>query len=338
MSVFTLAQVGCGYWGPNLLRVFNEFSDARVKWLCDLKPGRLAWAHQRYPNLKITVDYREVLSDPEVSAVVIATEVTTHYDLARAALKAGKHIFVEKPLTNSNVSASALAREALRRRLTLGVGHVFLYHPAVRALREALVPSRLGRLRYVDLVRVNPGPPSPRHDVIWDMAPHDVALAIDLAGGIPTAVRATGVRNFNPQLDEAAFIELELPKGVLARIHVSWLSSRRIRRVEAYAERGSAFYDDIESFEKVRLVTPGEDTRVGAGKKDVKALYYGAGDIHIPALAPEEPLRAECADFLDAARRGRQPRSGPELGVSVVRVLEAAGRSAKAGGRSVRLA
>lgn len=330
---FTVAQVGCGYWGPNLLRVFSELGG--VKRLCDLSPGRLAWAKQRYPHLEVSQRYEDILEDPEVDAVVIATVVVTHYELARKALEAGKHVFVEKPLAHSAVEAQRLADLARKKHRALGVGHVFLYHPAFRTLKAELAAGKLGRPCYADFVRINPGPPAPKHDVIWDMAPHDAAMAIDL-GGKPRSVRALGRRYLNDKLDEAAFFDIEFDKGFVGRIHVSWLSSRRVRRVEVYGTAGSAFYDDVEPFEKLRLVSRGEDTRVGAKQGEAKSLYYAPGDIRIPALAPEEPLKAEAADFLAACREGRQPLSGPEIGVRVVRVLEAAAQSA-ATGKTVRL-
>lgn len=336
MRTITVAQIGCGYWGPNLLRVFSDLPGARLKWLCDKKPGRLEWAQEKYPNLLTTTEVKAVLSDPEIQAVIIATEVVTHHAIAAAALRAGKHVFVEKPLTNSSRQASQLVRLAKQKRRALGVGHVFLYHPAVRELRRRLVPGQLGRLRYVDMVRVNPGPPNPCHDVIWDMAPHDVAMALNLTQAAPVSVRATGLR-WTLGVDEAAFFEMRFPRGVLARIHVSWLSSRRIRRVEAYCENGAAFYDDCEPVDKLKIVLPGEDTRVGAGAYEKKNLYYGPGRTVVPRLPREEPLKNECADFLDAVRRGRNPDSDGELGVDVVRVLEAAARSAARGGKEIRL-
>lgn len=337
MKDITVAQVGCGYWGPNLLRVFHELSGVRVKWLCDLKSGRLDWAKERWRGLETTTEYARLVADPEVDAVVVATEVVTHAGLVEAALKAGKHVFVEKPLCNCSRTAEALAELAAGRKLTLAVGHVFVHHPAVRALRAELDSGRLGRLCYMDMVRINPGPPAPKHNVVWDMAPHDASIALRLAGAAPRAVRATGRRYLSRELDEAAFFEVDFEGPVLARIHVSWLSSRRIRRVEAYAEKGALFYDDVEPFEKVRIVSPGQDTRVGAAAGEAKTLYYGAGDIRIPALPPEEPLRRECADFIDAVRSGRAPESGAEMGVAVVRILEAACRSAEQGGREVKL-
>jgi len=336
MRTLALAQVGCGYWGPNLLRVFQGLEGSRLKWLCDKKPGRLAWARERYPGVKMTAELSDVLRDPEVEAVVIATEVVTHHAVAKAALLAGKHVFIEKPLAHSVREAKDLAKLAASKRRVLCVGHVFLYHPAFRAMREQVTPGRLGRLRYVDMVRINPGPPEPRHDVLWDMAPHDVAMALDLAAAAPLSVRATGLR-WTLKLNEAAFFEIRFPRGVLARIHVSWMSSRRIRRVEAYCEKGSVFYDDMEPVEKIKIVLPGEDTRVGAKSGEKKTLFYGPGETIVPVLPKEEPLKNECSDFLEAVRRGRRPYSGAELGVNVVRILEAAAKSAAAGGKEVAL-
>lgn len=335
MKTATLAQVGCGYWGPNLLRTFSSLPGARLKTLCDKKPGRLAWAREKYPGLLTTEDYAEVLADPEIDAVVVATEVVTHHALAKAALKAGKHVFVEKPLAHSAREALDLARTAKARRRVLGVGHVYLYHPAIAALRAALKSGRLGRVQYLDLARVNPGPPAPRHDVIWDLAPHEVSLALDLAGAKPVAVRATGLR-WGLNVDEAAFLEIRFAGGVAARVHASWRSHRKIRRCDVYASRGAAFFDETAAA-PLAFVFPGADNRVGAGKGFSGTFSYGAGRVETPALAGESPLTLECADFLAAVRRGGAPRSGAALGVAVVRVLEAAARSAASGGRDIRL-
>lgn len=298
----TVAQAGCGYWGPNLLRVFNAIDGCRVKWLCELKPGRLAWAKKSFPRLRLSSSYDELLADPEVDAIVLATEVVSHYGLAKAALSAGKHVFVEKPLAHTLARARELSALAKRKRLALGVGHVFLYNPGIRALQAELRSGRLGKLCYLDSARVNPGPPQPRHDVIWDMAPHDAALALALSGGRPVSVRAHGGRWLNGRLDEAAFIDVRFSNAVLAHIHVSWMSSRRIRRLEAYGTKGSAFFDDAEPREKLKIVSAGKDTRKNASAKSNRVLYYGPGETRVPALPPVEPLRAECEDFVAAAR------------------------------------
>ena len=267
---------------------------------------------------------------------MIATEVVTHHRLAKAALDAGKHVFIEKPLAHSTGEAEDLAILAKLKKRVLAVGHVFLYNPAIQAMKAALGGKELGRLLYVDMARINPGPPAPKHDVIWDMAPHVAALALHLAGKA-LAVRATGKRWLNKKLDEAAFIELEHAKNVLSRIHVGWLSSRKIRRVEAYAERGSAFFDDMEPNEKLRLVLAGKDTRVGAKDTATHALYYAQGETRVPDLPKDEPLKTECCDFLACIRDGKEPLSGAKIAVDVVRVLEAAYQSAAAGGKRIKI-
>jgi len=329
-----LAQVGCGYWGPNLLRSFAAVPGARVKTLCDLRPGRLEWARANFPGLRTTTDLDAVLGDPEVDAVVVATEPVTHRALGRAALAAGKHLFMEKPLAQTTEGARDLARLARAKRRTLGVGHVYLYHPGVRALKAALTPRRLGRVRYLDLARVNPGPPAPKHSVIWDLAPHEASLAVDLAGAAPAAVRATGLR-WGLKVFEAAFIEARFRNGVVARVHASWRGHARVRRLEAYCENGAAYFDELAA-ERLRLVYPGADNRARQGAS-AATLTYGAPRVEVPALDAVQPLVAECADFVAAVRRGGDPESGPALGAAVVRVLEAAEKSALSGGKEIRV-
>ncbi len=334
MKTVTLAQVGCGYWGPNLLRSFGGVPGARMKTLCDLRPGRLEWARANFPELSTTLDLETVLEDPEVDAVVVATEPVTHHALGLQALAAGKHLFVEKPLAHTTAGALDLVRRAKAGRRTLGVGHVYLYHPGVFALKAALTPRRLGRVRYLDLARVNPGPPASKHSVIWDLAPHEASLAVDLAGARPVAVRATGLR-WELKVLEAAFIEARFANGVLARIHASWRGHARVRRLEAYCDNGAAYFDELAP-EKLRFVYPGADNRARSGRS-AATLTYGAPRFEVPALSAAQPLAAECADFVAAVRRGRDPLSGPALGVAVVRVLEAAEKSALRGGKEIRL-
>lgn len=335
MKPFVLAQVGCGYWGPNLLRSFQALPGVRVKWLCDKMTGRLDWARERYPELRTTTELDDVLADPGVDAVIVATEIVTHHAIAKAALLAGKHIFVEKPLAHSVREALDLARLAVSARRVVSVGHVYLYNPAFLALRAALTPRGLGRPFYLDLARVNPGPPRPKHSVIWDLAPHEVSLAIVLAGSRPVAVRATGMR-WGMKVFEASFIEIRFQNGVRARIHASWRGHARVRRLDAYCEKGAAYFDEMAA-EKLRFVFPGEDNRGRSRAGSRQTLSYGVPRVRVPALAALEPLRSECADFVAAARRGGRPLSGVALGVSVVRVLEVAESSASSKGNEVLL-
>jgi len=335
MRTITLAQVGCGYWGPNLLRSFRSVPGARVKWLCDVKPGRREWARAHFPGLRTTADLNEVLADPGVDAVAVATEPYTHFALGSAVLRAGKHLFMEKPLAMSAAQAKTLIRLAAPRRRTIGVGHVYLYHPAIEALRAIARKGRLGRPLYLDLARVNPGPPKPKHDVIWDLAPHEVSLALAFARSAPASVRATGLR-WSGTLSEAAFIEVRFRNGVRARIHASWRSHAKRRGCDVYFERGAAFVDELAP-KPLRIVRPSKDNRVGAGKKFSGTFSYGAGREEFPKIRKASPLERECADFVKAVREGRAPRSGARLGAQVVSILEAAARSAAKGGQEVRL-
>lgn len=338
MKDVVLAQIGCGYWGPNLLRSFGGVPGARVKTLCDLRPGRLEWARRNFPGLATTTDLDEVLKDPEVDAIVVATEPVTHHDLGRKALAAGKHLFVEKPLAKTAAGARDLARRAKAAKRVIGVGHVYLYHPGVVALKAALTHGKtrgpLGRPLYMDLARVNPGPPDPKHSVIWDLAPHEVSLAIDIAGAEPRKVRATGLR-WGLEVLEAAFLELTFPLGVVARIHASWRGHARVRALDVYAENGAACFNELAD-QKLRLVYPGHDNRAAAGTS-AATLTYGAPRVEVPPLAAVQPLAAECADFVEGVRRGRDPRSGAGLGVAVVKALEAAEKSALSRGKEISL-
>lgn len=330
-----LAQVGYGYWGPNLLRSFNQVQGVRVSWLCDKKPGRLSAAVNRYKGLKTTADFKKIIDDREVNAVVIATEPVSHYELGKAVLESGKHLFMEKPLAMSSKQAETLSRLAKARKRIIGVGHVYLYHPAVEKLREIVKQGRLGAPVYLDLARVNPGPPSPKHDVIWDLAPHEASLALSFAKSDPVSVRATGLR-WDQKRTEAAFIEVRFRNDVYARIHASWRAHAKLRHMDVYFERGAAFMNELAP-NQLRIVYPSKDNRVGAAKSFSGTFSYGEGREETPRVEKAFPLEKECADFVKCIREGRAPRAGAALGVQVVQILEAASRSAARGGKEVRI-
>lgn len=334
MKNVTIAQVGCGYWGPNLIRAFRDMKGTTLKSLCDARTGRLQWALGEFPGLLATTELADLLTDPEVDAVAIATEPVTHYALGRAVLDAGKHLFMEKPLAVGAREAEDLARRAKAKRLVIGVGFVYLHHPAILALRAALTPKKLGKPLYLDLARVNPGPPRPKHSVIWDLAPHEASLAVVLAGARPVAVRATGLR-WGMKVLEAALIEARFANGVVARIHASWMGHGRVRRLDAYCEKGAAYFDETADI-ALKFVYPGLDNRAG-GRGAAKTLTYGEPIVEIPYLPGDKPLGAECAAFVNAVRQRQDPEAGAALGVTVSRLLHAAERSAARGGQEIKL-
>jgi predicted dehydrogenase len=335
MKTITLAQVGCGYWGPNLLRALKSVPHAKVKWLCDKKPGRLSWVRKNHSDVSATADLEQILGDPDIDAVAVATEPYTHHKIGCAVLNANKHLFMEKPLARSKKEALELVHLAKVRQKIIGVGHVYLYHPAIEKLRETFDRGSLGQPLYLELERVNPGPPKPKHDVIWDLAPHEISLALTFAGAAPRSVRAIGLK-WDLKLFEAASIEIRFANDVFARVHASWRSCYKIRRLDAYCEKGSAFVHELSPI-PLRLVYPSKDNRIGASKSFSGTFSYGQGRTETPSVKKIQPLEKECADFVSAIRERRKPRSDGALGVQVVQVLEAASRSAAAGGREIRL-
>jgi len=331
-----LGQVGLGYWGPNLLRNFQALSDARVKAICDLDAVALARAGERYPELLRTTEYADLLRDPEIGAVVVSSSAVSHYRLARAALEAGKHAFVEKPIALRQDEAETLIRLADERGLMLMVGHLLLYHPAVTRLKELLNDGQLGEVYYLYSERRNLG--KVRHDenAMWSLAPHDIAVALYLLGGMPAAVSAHGQAYLQPGIEDTVFFTLRFADGRLAHSHVSWLDPHKVRRLTVVGSRQMAVFDDIEPSEKLRIYDKGVD-RTPEYDSYGDALTLRFGDIYAPHLEMQEPLRLECQHFVECVAYGRRPLSDGRNGLAVLRVLECLQRSLDSEGSLVRL-
>ena len=334
--MIVLGQVGLGYWGPNLLRNFQALPTARVKMLCDLSTEALAHAGERYPELLRTTEYADLLRDPEIGAVVVSSSATTHYRLAQAALEAGKHVFVEKPIALRENEAENLIRLADERDLVLMVGHLLLYHPAVTKLKELLDGGQLGDVYYLYSERRNLG--KVRHDenAMWSLAPHDIAVALYLLGEMPAAVSAQGQAYLQPGIEDTVFFTLRFADGRLAHSHVSWLDPHKVRRLTVVGSRQMAVFDDVEPSEKLRIYDKGVD-RMPEYASYGDALTLRFGDIYAPHLEMQEPLRLECQHFVDCVAHGRQPLSDGRNGLAVLRVLERLQRSLDSEGSLVRL-
>jgi predicted dehydrogenase len=316
--------IGCGYWGPNLVRVFNEIEGAEVVSVSDLRVGRREFIKKRFPLVDTTASFEEVINDSSIEAVVIATPPETHYSIAQEALRAGKHILVEKPLALTSVDAERIVETATRLGKSVAVGHLFLYAPPIIAIRTLLQQGELGEIYYVSSTRSNLGPPNTRTDVLWDLAPHDISIVLDLMGEPPEALEAQGGWFTNRDLAEAVFLTMHFSGGRLAHVHVSWLTPNKTRLFQLVCSRRVVVYDDMQPIQKVQVFDSGMDNRVGCGDGDSKHLSYGAGSIFIPALPNDEPLRFECEDFLRSIRDGIPAYSSGERGLEVVRVLEMA--------------
>jgi len=327
-----IGVVGCGYWGPNLIRSFARLPDARLVALCDADAGRLEAMRRSYPSAVGYTSFDQFLAHPGLDAVALATSAPTHFPLAQRSLEAGKPTFVEKPLTLASAEARRLVALAESRGLPLMVGHLLEYHPAVEYLKELAAAGGLGELRYLYSQRLNLGQVRREENALWSLAPHDIAVANFLLGAAPVSVAAVGQAYLTEGVADVAFLTLFYPERRLAHVHVSWLDPHKTRKLTLVGSRKMAVFDDMEAAEKVRLYDKGVD-RPPEGTADAEiALKLRFGDILIPRMETEEPLARECRHFIQCARTGQQPRSDGRDGLRVVAALEAAQRSLEASG------
>jgi predicted dehydrogenase len=329
-SAIKVAAVGCGYWGPNVIRNLSEVPGFDLRWICDADPKRLAPVAARYPAAKPTTRIDDVFGDASVQAIYLATPVSTHYDLARRALNLGKHVLIEKPLATTIEEAEELANLAESRRLTLLVGHTFVFSPPVRKIKELIDSGMLGPIYYVETTRVNLGLFQKDVSVVWDLGPHDISILNYWFDEVPVHVTARGRSYLGEALEDVAFLTLEYPSGILAQLQISWLAPSKLRRTSIVGRQKMIVYDDLEPVEKVKIFDRGVD-RQPASFGEFQ-LTYRSGDILSPRLDTTEPLRIECEHFLECIRTGRTPDASPRSGVDVVRVIHAAERSMRCRG------
>src|SRR5205085_4261642 len=330
--------IGYGYWGPNLVRNFMEVPGSTVAAVSDLRDARLAEVARRYPSIRCTKSAAELFSDPAIDAVIIATPVFSHFDLAMQALRAGKHVLVEKPLTSTSEQAKQLIDEASRRKLVLMVDHTFVYTGAVRKIREMVADGVLGDIYYYDSVRVNLGLFQHDVSVIWDLAVHDLAIMDYVLGIKPCAVAATGISHLRGQPENVAYITLFFEGRQIAHIHVNWLAPVKVRQTLIGGSQKMIVYDDLEPSEKIKVYDKGVDMKARTSEDVYEMLVsYRSGDMWAPRLDATEGLRAEAMHFLDCIEKGETPLTDGRAGLQIVRLLEAAEKSLKARGQIVEL-
>ncbi len=331
-----IGLIGYGYWGPNLLRNLTETDGVEVKWCADLRSDRRTAAGKRYPTLEITDDVEKILLDPEVSAVVIATSVSTHFSLAKRALRSDKHVLVEKPMTRTVEESEELIAIAAKRELVLMVDHTFIYTGAVRRIKEIVQAGELGDLYYYDSVRVNLGLFQYDIDVLWDLAPHDLAILTFLFPQAPRFVSAVGADHTGRGIVDVAYMTVNFDNNFIAHFHVNWLSPVKIRQNLIGGSRRMLVYDDMEPSEKVRIYDRG--IQVTSPEGMYKALVdYRMGDMWSPKLELREALSVECEHFVECIRCAKVPRSSGAAGLAVVKMLEAASKSIANDGSRVSL-
>jgi predicted dehydrogenase len=328
--------VGLGYWGPNLVRNLHELEGAEVTWVCDLREDLLEKIQRRYPAVRVTADYGDLLQDASLDAVAIATPVATHFPLAMQALESRKHVFVEKPLAGSSGEVLALIEAADERGLVLMPGHTFLYSPPVNMIREVINAGELGDIYFVSTSRVNLGLHQSDVSVAWDLGPHDFSILRYWLGETPAFLSAMSRGCVMPAIPDVAFINLEFASGTIAHVEMSWLAPSKLRRTTIVGSRKMIVYDDVSN-EPVRIFDSGVLLRDPESFGEYR-LTYRTGDILSPRVDVAEPLLLELADFRDAIRTGAAPRSSRELGLEVVRMIEAVDDSLRQGGVRVGVA
>ncbi len=329
--------IGYGYWGPNLVRNFMEASGSTVVAVCDLRQARLAQVQARYPGVKTTTDCSELFNDSAIDAIAIATSVSTHFELGMQALKAYKHVLLEKPLAATSEQSLQLIEEAARRNRVLMVDHTFVYTGAVRKIREMVASNALGDIYYYDSVRVNLGLFQHDVNVIWDLAVHDLSIMSYVLPAMPVAVSATGISNIQGQPENVAYITLHFANRQIAHVHVNWLAPVKVRRTLIGGSEKMIVYDDLEPSEKLKVYDKGVTVSQRPEAVYDLLVSYRSGDMCAPRLDNTEALFTEAHHFIDCVENNKRPETDGRSGLRVVRILEAAEQSLRARGQLIEL-
>lgn len=329
--------VGCGYWGPNLVRNFRSLPDCHMKMMCDVSQERLKHLRTLYPEIEGETEYDHLLNGANLDAVVIATSVRTHYTMAKASLLAGKHTFIEKPMASSSQECEELVEIARKNGVVLMVGHTFLYSPAVRKIKEIVERGDIGEIHYISARRLSLGLFQKDINVAWDLAPHDIAIILHIMNEQPISVNCQGSAHITPSVEDVTTMCLHFRQRRSAIIQSSWLDPRKIREMTIVGSKRMIVYDDVPHQEKVRIFDARVEKQPHYDNFAEFQYAYHHGDMHVPYIKAEEPLKAECQHFLDCIRQGTTPLTSGKQGLELVRILEASSESLRRGGGSVDL-
>ncbi len=332
-----IAVVGCGYWGPNLLRNFHSLSDCEVKWVCDRDSNRLAHMKNLYPSVATTKEFDQIVEDKEVDAVVVATPVHLHYELAKKSLEAGKHAFVEKPMTHTSEQGNDLVQLAAKKKLALMVGHTFIYSAPVRRIQEIVQSGDIGEVQYISSRRLNLGLFQKDINVAWDLAPHDISIILYLLGKPPISVNCQGKAHINKDIEDVTNMSLNFDNGGFATIHSSWLDPNKVREMVIVGSKRMIVYDDNQPLEKIKIYDKRVETPPHYDTFAEFQYSYHYGDMYAPYIKQVEPLKVEAQHFLDSIRSGKMPDTSGLDGLRVIQILEASSRSLKSGGAKVEI-
>lgn len=335
--LINVGVVGCGYWGPNIVRNLAAIDGFKLEAVCDLDNARLEKIRENFPSVNCFNSFEEMLKTSSLEAVAIATSPSTHFGLAKKALLAGKHIFCEKPLTLKSAEAKELAEIAKQKNLTLMVGHIFEYSPAVEKLKQLIDSKKLGEIYYIYIRRLNLGLFQKDTNVVWDLAPHDVSIVLYLMQKYPVSVSAVAYSHIIKGVEDVAFINLKFGDGFFCQIHDSWLDPCKVRETVVVGSKKMVVFDDTEPLKKIKVFEKSVDKHDNYDSFGEFQLSYNYGDVHIPKIGFGEPLLLELTHFLECIVSGKSPKSDGESGARVVRILEAIQQSIKENGKEVKI-
>jgi predicted dehydrogenase len=327
--------VGAGDWGKNLVRIFHQLRGVELACCCDADPKRWEAISQNYPGVSLTERFEDIVADPSIEALIVASSAVTHYPFGKAALEAGKHVYVEKPLALSASHAGEMVALAEAKNLKLMVGHLLLYHPAVTHLKKLVDSGELGEIFYIYSQRVNLGKIRQDENALWSFAPHDISVILHLLGRFPASVSARGESYLQEGVEDVVFINMKFADRTMAQLQVSWLDPHKVRKITIVGSKKMVVFDDVESTEKLKIFDKGATGMNYESYGDSITLRFG--DINIPYITMTEPLRAECQHFVDCVMKDTRPLTDGADGVRVVRILEAAQRSMERDGEPVLL-
>ena len=331
------AVIGCGYWGPNLVRNFFSLLDCAMKSVSDLDTNRLDHIKSLYPDISISKDYTGIIGDPAIQAVAIATPVRFHYEMAKLSLENGKHTFIEKPMASSVAECKELVRIAEKNNLVLMVGHTFIYSTPIRKIKQIVESGELGKIQYISCRRLNLGLFQKDINVAWDLAPHDISIILYIMGGMPESINCQGKAHVNPNIEDVTYMTLNFPENGLAIIQSSWLDPNKVREITFVGDKKMLVYDDIEPNEKIRIYDKSVDIPPHYDTFAEFQYSYHYGDMHCPYMKLTEPLKVECQHFIDCIKNNSTPLSDGREGLKVIQVLECASESIRKNGASVKI-
>ncbi|RJQ48573.1 MAG: gfo/Idh/MocA family oxidoreductase [Desulfobacteraceae bacterium] len=333
--MFNIGIIGCGYWGPNLLRNFNSLEGCRMKMACDLDADRLAHMKSLYSSIETRNDYNQVINSSEIDAVVVATPVRFHYEIAKASLEAGKHVFIEKPMASSVEECMELIEIAENRKLIILVGHTFIYSPAVRKIREIVSHGDLGEIQYISARRLNLGLFQTDINVTWDLAPHDISIILYVMGKNPVSVNCHGKAHVNRNIEDVTSMVLNFENGAFATVQSSWLDPNKVREMTFVGSKRMLVYNDVEPIEKIKIYDKRVETPPHYDTFAEFHYSYHYGDMYAPYLKQYEPLKIECQHFIDCIKSGKKPETSGYDGYRVVEILEASLESLRREGAKI---